>query len=61
MIIYIEFPYIGQQAIRINQWKIRKNLFKNKKIKLYNLDTDKLEINDLSDKYPDIEIKWKNI
>ena len=55
--LYWEFPsYGGQQAIRINQWKgIRKNLFKgNKKIKLYNLDSDKLEINDLSDKYPDI-------
>ena len=55
--LYWEFPsYGGQQAIRINQWKgIRKNLFKgNKKIKLYNLDNDKLEINDLSDKYPDI-------
>ena len=55
--LYWEFPsYGGQQAIRINQWKgIRKNLFKgNKKIKIYNLDNDKLEINDLSDKYPDI-------
>ncbi|MEK9755683.1 MAG: arylsulfatase [Bacteroidota bacterium] len=55
--LYWEFPsYGGQQAIRINQWKgIRKDLFNgNKKIKLYNLDYDILESNDLSNQYPDI-------
>ncbi len=55
--LYWEFPsYGGQQAIRINQWKgIRKDLFNgNKKIKLYNLDYDIMESNDLSNLYPDI-------
>lgn len=55
--LYWEFPsYKGQQAVRMGHWKgIRKNILEgNLDIELYDLDTDILEQNDLSDQYPDI-------
>jgi len=55
--LYWEFPsYQGQQAVRLGKWKgIRKNIFKgNLAIELYDLDHDILELNDVSDRYPEI-------
>ena len=55
--LYWEFPETGgQQAIRMGKWKgIRTNLHAgNMKIQLYNIEQDKLEMNDLSSLNPEI-------
>ena len=55
--LYWEFPaYSGQQAIRIKNWKgMKKNLFKGpSRLKLFNLENDKKEINDLAEDFPEI-------
>jgi len=60
--LYWEFPASGgQQAIRINQWKgIKKNLLKGEsEIKLYNLNDDPEELNNIASNYPDIIEKMK--
>ena len=60
--LYWEFPASGgQQAIRINQWKgIKKNLLKGEsEIKLYNLNDDPEELNNIASNYPDIVEKMK--
>ena len=62
--LYWEFPaYQGQQAVRMGKWKgIRKNIFKgNMKIELYNLGTDLEELNDVSNKFPEIVKKIRNV
>ncbi len=61
--LYWEFPsYGGQQAIRIDKWKgIRKGLFKGlTKLKLYNLNLDSKELNDVASEYPEIVEKMEN-
>ena len=55
--LYWEFPsYNGQQAVRMGKWKgVRKDIFDNKLImELYNLETDILEMNDISALHPDV-------
>lgn len=55
--LYWEFPASGgQQAVRMGKWKgIRKNIFKNDlTIKLYNLEEDIQEQNDVSASHPEI-------
>ena len=55
--LYWEFPASGgQQAVRMGKWKgIRENIFKDSlRIKLFDLEADIQEINDVSDKYQDI-------
>ena len=55
--LYWEFPASGgQQAVRMGKWKaIRENIFKDSlQIKLFNLETDKGEMNDVSDSNQDI-------
>lgn len=55
--LYWEFPASGgQQAVRMGQWKgIRKNIFKDSlHIRLYNLENDIQELNDVSAAHPDI-------
>jgi arylsulfatase len=55
--LYWEQPeYKGQQAVRMGKWKaVRKNIRDgNLTIELYNLETDILEQNDLSNQYPEI-------
>ena len=49
----------GQQGIRYGKWKgIKKNLQNGKqKLKLYNLDEDILELNDIAEKHPEIVSK----
>lgn len=62
--LYWEFPaYNGQQAVRMGRWKgIRKDIFKgNKDIELYNLDQDPNEQNNISDSYPEITERIKQI
>ncbi len=62
--LYWEFPaYQGQQAVRMGKWKgIRKNIFKgNMKIELYNLGTDLEELNDVSNEFPEIVKKIRNV
>tara|TARA_B100001250_G_scaffold232101_1_gene199258 strand:- start:250 stop:1770 length:1521 start_codon:yes stop_codon:yes gene_type:complete len=46
----------GQQAIRYGKWKgLKKNLIKGKqKLKLYNLENDIQELNDISEEFPEI-------
>mgnify|MGYP001196698075 FL=1 len=46
----------GQQAIRYGNWKgIKKNILNGKqKLKLYNLDNDIQELNDMSEEFPEI-------
>ena len=46
----------GQQAIRYGNWKgLKKNLLNGKqKLKLYNLDNDIQELNDMSEEFPEI-------
>ena len=46
----------GQQAIRYGKWKgLKKNLKKGKQtLKLYNLETDLKELNDVSSDFPEI-------
>ena len=56
-VMYWEFPaYNGQQAVRFGKWKaIRKDIFDGvMDIELYNMETDSLEQNDVSEQYPEI-------
>ncbi len=62
--LYWEFPESGgQQAVRLGKWKgIRKNIDKDSlQIRLYNLDTDIQELNDVSAQNPEIVSKIKSI
>ena len=62
--LYWEFPSCtGQQAVRMNQWKgIKDNIFSgNKDIKLYNLNHDIRETENIADEHPDIIKKIENI
>lgn len=55
--LYWEFPqYGGQQAVRMGKWKaIRMNIIKgNMKIKLYDLDNDIQEQQDVASEHPEI-------
>jgi arylsulfatase len=55
--LYWEFPqYGGQQAVRIGKWKgIRMDILKgNLKVRLYDLDNDIQEQNDIADEHPEI-------
>jgi len=55
--LYWEFPaYGGQQAVRMGKWKaIRRNLKKgNLRIKLYDLESDIQEQEDVAEEHPDI-------
>lgn len=61
-VMYWEFPsYNGQQAVRFGKWKaIRKDIFDgNMGLELYNLHTDPMEQQDVSDQYPEILEKAK--
>ena len=62
--MYWEFPESGgQQAVRMGKWKaLRKRIKKgNLKIKLYNLEEDIQELNDVADQYPRIIKKMEEI
>jgi arylsulfatase A-like enzyme len=62
--IYWEFPESGgQQAVRMGKWKgIRKNIFKDEmQIRLYNLEEDVQEQNDVSDQHQEIVQKIDSI
>lgn len=62
--LYWEFPsYNGQQAVRMGPWKgIRKDIFDdNLTIELYNLETDILEMKDISAKHPTVVEQIKKI
>ncbi len=62
--LYWEFPsYTGQQAVRMGKWKaIRSNLLSRKSdIKLYDLETDIQEQNDIAAQHPDVVSKIKEI
>ncbi len=62
--LYWEFPESGgEQAVRMNKWKaIRQNIKKgNLKIQLFNLDTDLLELTDVSTLYPEIVKQMEKI
>jgi arylsulfatase len=55
--LYWEFPESGgQQAVRMGKWKgIRKNIDKDSlQIRLYNLESDIQELNDISSQNPEI-------
>ena len=53
------WEYRDQTAVRYGKWKgIKKNLQNGKQqLKLYNLDEDILELNDIAEKYPEIVSK----
>lgn len=53
----------GQQAIRSGSWKaIRKEILKDSlRVRLYNLDEDIRETNDISSQYPDLVQKMEDI
>jgi arylsulfatase len=62
--LYWEFPASGgQQAIRMGKWKgIRKNIFRDSlRVRLYNLEEDMQELNDVSDLHPEIVQKMEAI
>lgn len=62
--LYWEFPaYSGQQAVRMGQWKaIRMGILNGKtETKLYNLETDTMEENNVADAYPEILSKMEAI
>jgi arylsulfatase A-like enzyme len=62
--LYWEFPsYGGQQAVRMGKWKgIRENIFKDSlRVKLYNLEEDIRESNDVSRRQPEIVQRIENI
>ena len=61
--LYWEFPsYTGQQAIRSMNGRVsRRNYLKVSKLKLYNLDRDPKELNDLSPNYPDVVKKIESL
>ncbi|HZH72988.1 MAG TPA: arylsulfatase [Mariniphaga sp.] len=62
--LYWEFPASGgQQAVRMGKWKgLRRNIFKNDMdIQLYNLEEDIQELNDISQKHPEIVKQIKAI
>lgn len=62
--LYWEFPESGgQQALRMGKWKaVRTNLHSgNTNMQLYNMENDKLEMNDLSKMNPEIIKKIKLI
>lgn len=55
--LYWEFPERrGQQAVRLGSWKGLRDSTRdgNMKVKLFNLETDITEENDLSDQFPDV-------
>lgn len=62
--LYWEYPESGgQQAVRYGKWKaLRMDINKsgNLKIKLFNLDDDIQELNDVSDLHPDIVKKMEH-
>ena len=50
----------ANRAIRMGKWKgVIPNLYKSKKIELYNLETDESESTNLADKHPEIVVKLK--
>jgi arylsulfatase A-like enzyme len=62
--LYWEFPaYGGQQAVRMGKWKgIRKNIFNDSlQIRLYNLEEDIQELNDVAALHPDVIKKIETI
>lgn len=62
--LYWEFPESGgQQAVRMGKWKgIRKNIDKDSlQIRLYNLETDVQELDDVSSQNPDVVAKIESI
>ncbi|WP_223548712.1 arylsulfatase [Aestuariivivens sp. NBU2969] len=62
--MYWEFPeYNGQVAVRMGKWKmVWKNIKKNNThIELYNLEEDIAEQNDISETYPELIVKFKEI
>ena len=62
--LYWEFPaYTGQQAIRVDKWKgYKKKLFEGpSRLKLFNIQEDPKELNDLSDNYPDVVKKLESL
>ncbi len=62
--LYWEFPASGgQQAVRLGKWKgLRKNIFKDDlNIRLYNLEEDIQEQNDVSAQHPEIIQKIETI
>lgn len=62
--LYWEYPQSGgQQAVRYGKWKaLRMDINKtgNLKIKLFDLENDTLERNDVADQYPDIVKKMEH-
>jgi len=55
--LYWEFPsYQGQQAVRLGKWKgIRENIFRDSlRVKLYDLEEDIQELNDVSAQNPEV-------
>ncbi len=62
--LYWEFPsYTGQQAVRMGQWKaIHDSIFKgNRKIKLYDLNNDIQELQDVSAGHPEVVKEMEEI
>lgn len=63
--LYWEYPdpIVGSKAIRMGRWKgIIDNIRKgNDKMKLYDLETDLREENDIAQKHPDIVLKLKQL
>ncbi len=62
--LYWEFPaYGGQQAVRMGNWKgLRNNIFKGDlHVKLFNIEEDSLELNDVSVNHPEIIKKIETI
>lgn len=62
--LYWEFPsYKGQQAVRFGKWKgIRKDMKDgNMEVELYDLSVDPAEMEDISDRYPDIVTQIEEI
>lgn len=63
--LYWEYPdpRIGLKAIRMGRWKgIIDNIRKgNDKMKLYDLETDLREENDIAQQHPDIVLKLKQL
>jgi arylsulfatase A-like enzyme len=62
--LYWEFPASGgQQAVRMGNWKgIRRGIFNNNlRTRLYNLDGDIQELNDVASQYPDIVQKIESV
>jgi arylsulfatase len=62
--LYWEFPsYGGQQAVRMGKWKgLRENIMEgNMEIQLYDLDNDVQEQIDISDEYPEVVNRIRDI